>query len=390
MILAALDGGDINGCLALFEHCKRCCTPDIGIVNAMLKVYRRNDMFLEAKELFEVFNRDKPCSGMLPNDWGSSLSPDIYTYSLMLEVSSSALQWEFFEYVYKDMTLSGYSLDRTKHVSMLVEASKAGKWHLLEHAFDTILEAGEIPHPSFFTEMLCQAVIQNDHEGAIRIINTMVHAPSQISEPEWVELFEQNDKRISKDNLKQLLDSLSTQHLVSEATALNLSRALQSVCGSCSSRNLLPAECVNGSSEANVSTSIDDTSAHFTGARSVESLESSSNDTSNIGRSHQANDSPISDEDEYGIGNPHKMVEHSGLGFEITDMIADTNWRSNFGVIEDDDLEEEIDELNLEVAEDWENDSLGSNTPSAGEILKIWQKMRQKDGNFLSFPHNSR
>lgn len=127
MVLAAMDGGDVNGCISIFEHCKRCCNPDIGIINAMLKVYVRNDMFLEARELFEETRSDSPASRNCQNDWASSLSPDIYTFSLMLEASASAMQWEYFDYVYKEMTLCGYQLHQNKHASLLVEASRAGK-----------------------------------------------------------------------------------------------------------------------------------------------------------------------------------------------------------------------------------------------------------------------
>ncbi|KAH7520306.1 hypothetical protein FEM48_Zijuj08G0130100 [Ziziphus jujuba var. spinosa] len=112
---------------------------------------------MDAKKLFEEIKKVNPDSSHPSLDGEHNyLIPDEYTYSSMLKASASALQWDYFECVYKEMTLSGYQLDQSKHALLLPEASRAGKWHLLEHAFDTTLEAGEIPHPSWFTEMVFQ------------------------------------------------------------------------------------------------------------------------------------------------------------------------------------------------------------------------------------------
>ncbi|KAL2499587.1 Pentatricopeptide repeat-containing protein [Abeliophyllum distichum] len=229
MILSSMKGGHVHDCVSIFEHCKTLVSPDIGIINAMLKAYGQNDMFLKAKELFEETKKHDSGSEININGHNSSPKPDAYTFSSMLEASASALQWEYFEYVYKEMTLSGYQLFRSKHAVLLVEASRAGKWHLLEHAFDTILEAGEIPPLSFFTEMVFQATTQQDYERAVKIINSMAHAPFRVSEQQWIELLEMNEARA---DLKELLDTLMSHDLVNEATVLNLSRALQVLCGS--------------------------------------------------------------------------------------------------------------------------------------------------------------
>lgn len=108
-----MDGGHVQDCISLYDHCKTLMAPDIGLINAMLKVYGRNDMFLKAKELFEE----------------TSTRADAFTFGSMLETSARALQWEYFEYVYKEMTLSGHQVDQRKHSALLVEASKAGKVH---------------------------------------------------------------------------------------------------------------------------------------------------------------------------------------------------------------------------------------------------------------------
>lgn len=128
MISGAFNGGHIGDCLTIYEHCKKNCKPDIGIVNAVLKVYGHSDMFMEAKELFEEIKRKSPGSGNHLKDSGSSpLNPNAYTFSLMLQASASAEQWEYFEYVYKEMVLFGHQFNQRKHPYLLVEACRAGK-----------------------------------------------------------------------------------------------------------------------------------------------------------------------------------------------------------------------------------------------------------------------
>ncbi|KAK4346672.1 hypothetical protein RND71_033011 [Anisodus tanguticus] len=94
------------------------------------------------------------------------------------------------EYVYKEMALAGYQVDQSRHAYLLMEASKAGKVHLLEHTFDAILEVGQIPHQSFFFEILCQATCQHDHERAVALIKSMVHAPFQVSKQQVLSIDE--------------------------------------------------------------------------------------------------------------------------------------------------------------------------------------------------------
>lgn len=125
MILASLDGGFVGDCISIFEHMKDHCAPNVGTINAMLKVYSCADMFAKAKELFEA---TKTTHGGLESSGNySSLQLDSYSYKSMLEASASSQQWEYFEYVYKEMILSGFQLDQRKYSWLLVKASRAGK-----------------------------------------------------------------------------------------------------------------------------------------------------------------------------------------------------------------------------------------------------------------------
>lgn len=128
MIVASMDGGHIDDCISIFEHMKNYCAPNIGTINTMLKIYGRNDMFSKAKSLFEEIKKVNSDSSHPSLDGEQTyLIPDEYTYSSMLKASASALQWDYFEYVYKEMTLSGYQLDQSKHALLIPEASRAGK-----------------------------------------------------------------------------------------------------------------------------------------------------------------------------------------------------------------------------------------------------------------------
>lgn len=126
MILSSLDGGHIPDCISIFQQMKYHCTPNIGTINSMLKVYSSGDMFGSAKELFEA---TKAIYRGLNHDSGnaSSLQLDVYSYKSMLEASAAAQQWDYFEYVYKEMILSGFQLDHKKNSWLLVKASRAGK-----------------------------------------------------------------------------------------------------------------------------------------------------------------------------------------------------------------------------------------------------------------------
>ncbi|WOK92361.1 hypothetical protein Cni_G01052 [Canna indica] len=221
MILSSFYGGYFADCISIFEHMKDHCTPNIGTINVMLKVYSCGDMFAKAKELFEATKANSID--------GSSLQLDAYSYRSMLEACACAQQWEYFEYVYKQMILSGFQLDR-RFSWLLVKASRAGKWHLLEHAFDTILEAGDIPPVSLFTAMICQTIVQQDFQRTASLLNGMAHASLAVSESKWTNLLLREMDRFSVENLQDLLHHLESCNLVMEDPVPNFLNSLRSVC----------------------------------------------------------------------------------------------------------------------------------------------------------------
>ncbi|KAJ9566821.1 hypothetical protein OSB04_002787 [Centaurea solstitialis] len=320
--------GEWKGVSWVFEELRRNGLKPNGATYGLAMELRRNDMFFEAKELFEDTKRSNGHNISLGRD-GPFVSPDAYTYGEMLRVSASAHQWEYFDYVYKEMVFSGYQLDQNKHAFLLVEASRAGKTHLLEHAFDVMLEAGEIPPSSFFVEIICRAMIQDDFDRAITVLNSMAHAPFQVREKEWRGLFEEYKGKITRSHLRKLLDKIGVHDVAMEASAYKLSRLLQSLCGS-------------KSHNAN---------------ENVSDLESSSSSSSS------------------GDVKLHSIMERYADELESVDEGAKSG--------DYDDYDSEDDLLSGELGR--VDESKRSKLPSADGILENWKESMMKDGIFLPF-----
>ncbi|XP_070052052.1 pentatricopeptide repeat-containing protein At5g67570, chloroplastic isoform X2 [Nicotiana tomentosiformis] len=388
MILSSMDGGYVDGCICIFEHSKKHCELDIGIINAMLKVYGKNDMFFKAKELFEWAKTENPGPQLCQGNFSSSHSPDAYTYTSMLEASACSLQWEYFECVYKEMALAGYQLDQSRHAHLLVEASKAGKVHLLEHAFDAILEVGQIPHASFFFEILCQATSQHDYDRAVALIKSMVHAPFRVSEQQWIDLFNNNGERFSHSSLRGLFDVLCSQALVSDSSIVNLCSALESLCGSYTSRVLSIDESVKFVTDACATTADKDRSLYTCNAPAnidefnLQYVHADEGDCSDEAYVHS------SDAREKGV-NRELISDMSHLS-QREDERAGTSTISELSDEEltfDDQFEylDDIDQLGLGISSDEDDKSCETKVPSAQEILETWEDMRKKDATFFSF-----
>ncbi|KAF2295572.1 hypothetical protein GH714_033221 [Hevea brasiliensis] len=394
MIMSSLDGGHVNDCISIFEYMKTQCVPNIGTINVMLKVYGRNDLFSEAKELFEKIKR---ASGS-----DTSPVPDEYTYSSMLEATASALQWDYFEVVYKDMVFSGHQLDQCKHASLLVKASRAGKGHILEHAFDSALEAGDIPHRSLFTEMVYEATTQQNYERALILINTIAHAPFQISERQWTALFQKNDDKITKDFLEKLLHKLGNSDVASEPTVANLSRSLCSLCECGTSAYL----------SRSIASDIEDADGLGLDIDSKEMISDERREIP-ISCANTVNGTPEMQDDEivnktdgaYGKfsvnhystgreGGEDRYEISSSQNCSSIDQDGIANYTSMEAFVNDvasgssaDHLDgpfQDFDQMEYEIPINQIDDSHASNLPSANEILDAWKESR-KGGIFFPF-----
>lgn len=252
---------------------------------------------------------------------------------------------------------------------------------VLEHAFDTILGAGEIPNLSFFTEMVCQASAQRDYERAVAIVNTLAYAPFQVSEIQWKRLFEDNVERINEDILKELFDSLCHHELTEEVSVSNLIRVLQSLCGKTNMESNL--NCVHHGEET-----------------IGESLQEDYRDKFKVDSNENAvtNDVPSDDIEE--SADPELVPEHKNVGFQWNgmnkhdraDVSSDFAYGENVGTLLDKNSEaDDLGNSNLYHMLDHNfpatefDDSQRSDVPSANEILQNWKESRKKDGILFSF-----
>lgn len=290
--------------------------------------------------------------------------------------------------------------------------------HLLEHAFDSLLEAGEIPHPLFFTEMLIQAIVQSNYEKAVALINAMAYAPFHITERQWTELFESNEDRISRDKLEKLLNALCNCNAASsEITVSNLSRALHALCRSEKERDL--------SSSAHFgSQAIDISPLHGIheafDVKETENVPSSS--ASMMFENADLGADPLPQKTDVAVDID--SINHSSLSRQAdadTEMfskalsyIHSNDRPSNLcidmeGLADDGASSEHSDYLDEELAalylskQSQDNDvvdlqksmnrvggSRRSELPSASEILEAWKESREKDGIFFPFEHGKK
>lgn len=264
---------------------------------------------------------------------------------------------------------------------------------MLEHAFDTILEAGEIPPLSFFTEMACQATIQHDYERVVNIVNTMAHAPFQVGLQEWITLFERNGDRIDRASLNELQEKLVSHDLVKEATVLNLSKALQFICGSCEdSLNSIastsptmdknPKASHDGINEhnfpANTSGSNLDSNLNIREGNSVNTVHDYYMSSGRVEKDRDSDEaSGLSDNchEDNVRARPTRFAEH----FDYDLVSKSSPFYSDdieFEHIEHEEGDSDFDEFNFNfiIPSSVVDDSHESGTPSAHEILENWKK----------------
>ncbi|KAJ4965168.1 hypothetical protein NE237_017017 [Protea cynaroides] len=403
MIMSCMDGRHMNDCMLIFEHMKEHCAPNVGTINAMLKVYGHNDMFAKAKELFEQAKRTQSCFATNHYSVSTSLTPDAYTFSLMLVASASAHQWEYFEYVYKEMTLGGYLLDQNKHASLLVEASRAGKWHLLEHAFERILDVGEVPHPSLFTEMVCQATTCHNYEKAVGLVNGMAYASFQISEKQWTDVLRRNKDRINRHGLQKLLDTMRKTNVVANAIVSNLSRSLDSLCESSLpgdslgvmsfsdvGNDKLPSESSDVEMDINENWMMENCSVDKADGNTTvckHRSDTSSGDESDISRVHHTDIDTEYADIRLLLGSKNCIEKNASLCDSLEESIDGMS--SEVGSFKNQnsisilhcysqDCDTEI-SLDMLTSQNQVDDSYGSDLPSASEILEAWKESRKSD-----------
>lgn len=235
--------------------------------------------------------------------------------------------------------------------------------------------------------MICQATAQHNYERAVTLINAMAHAPFVVSEKQWTDLFVTDEDRISRDNLEKLLDSLHNCDVAEEATVSNLYKSLQSLCGSGSS---MDQSSVAYGDEAMIRTPLNGNSGELDDNRKVFFQKFSADAR---GSDHSPHENPpvkksdvtfdifsvnltrSEEEDDDTDGETiSEAFNYACNGDEVASNEPNTLDGNSEGISKI--------ELNMRAKED---DSHGSNLPSANEILETWKKSRERDGIFFPF-----
>lgn len=271
------------------------------------------------------------------------------------------------------------------------------------------MEAGEVPHPLFFSEMVVQATAQHCYERAVTLVDTMALAPFQVSERQWTDLFESNGDRISKDSLVKLLDALGNCEVASEATVLNLLRSLHSLCGSGTSGAV--SSSLLSRSETSEKPSMDGCNRGFDGYPRANMPNYSGNmmdENPNLGgdplvkdsdvkldilsvnhastnREVDADSVTISSSPNQGSGTDGETnIVTTGEGF-ADDVESSTHHLANkLATFVLNGNSNDLDEMELEMPTNGV-DSRGSDIPTAYEILETWKESRKKDGILFPF-----
>lgn len=244
--------------------------------------------------------------------------------------------------------------------------------HLLEHAFDSMLEAGDIPYQSVFKELICQAILQHDYERAISIVKVMAHAPFQVTVKEWTDFFERNGDRINRESLEELLETLSNNDLPMEATVSNLTKSLLFLSRSDKVGDMSRPVAFNGSSVDQSPSAGDNGKLDCGGSRNVQNFSESTEGIN--GKTH----------DIHGVGKGNLFISLEDLALDVTSDESAYDC--------DDELlnHTECGNLDMEEIEIDERTSLVGNThesnlPSADEILESWKEGRKSDGIIFPF-----
>ena len=246
--------------------------------------------------------------------------------------------------------------------------------------------------------MVCQATAQHNYERAVTLINAMAHAPFEVSEKQWTDIFVTDADRINRENLEKLLDALHNCEVAREATVSNLSRSLHSLCGSGTSTEQTS---VTFGDEAMIRTplngngggELDDKRKVILRKFSAESKVPNLNPHENPpAKNNNGAFDPFSvnlTHTEEGDDDTDGKTISRALNYACNGDEAASNETSQsldrlFSTCSLDRDSEDMNkiELNMPAKED---DSHGSDLPSANEILETWKESRKRDGIFFPF-----
>ncbi|KAF3785929.1 Pentatricopeptide repeat-containing protein [Nymphaea thermarum] len=210
LIKACFDSGSIENGIYVYNHMTKFCFPNLVTYNMMLKAYVGHRMFSDAKGLFWKILEGAEVGSKVTGS-GQKLTPDGITFNTMLEACAAEEKWDEFECVYQRMLHHGYQFDVKRHLRLILEASKAGKGHVVETAYSQLVQSGKIPPISIVKERFCYKLQQADCLGAIACVRDLAGYSVAFSKKVWLEFFKNNSQRFQRETLVRLVDSLVTE-----------------------------------------------------------------------------------------------------------------------------------------------------------------------------------
>ncbi|XP_076926617.1 pentatricopeptide repeat-containing protein At1g30610, chloroplastic-like [Bidens hawaiensis] len=216
LIQASLDSGKIESVTYIFKHMHKFCSPNLVTYNIMLKGYLDHHMFDEAKQLFyKLLENGNNVTSKV--DYRQVVLPDIHTFNLMLDACLVNQKWDDLEFVYMKMLQHGYYFNAKRHMTIILEACKAGKVNLLETTWKHLIEGDQIPPPPLVQEMFCMKLKQENYDAAFSCLiclpSTESHKYSRIS---WVTRFKDDPKLFREETFLRAIDRVNTLSIGNE------------------------------------------------------------------------------------------------------------------------------------------------------------------------------
>ncbi|XVE90789.1 hypothetical protein DITRI_Ditri20bG0104900 [Diplodiscus trichospermus] len=206
LIQACLDSGNIQNGAYVFNQMRKVCSPNLVTCNIMLKAYLDHGLFDQAKDLFQKISEDANQVNS-KSDHLHRVTPDSYTFNIMLDGCIEQKRWDEFEHVYGRMLHHGFHFNAKRHLRMLLDAARAGKGQPLETTWEHMARVDRTPPLPLIKERFCMKLEKNDYVSALSCVT--IHPCGELqafSKSAWFNLFKDNASRFQQETIVGLVD----------------------------------------------------------------------------------------------------------------------------------------------------------------------------------------
>ncbi|KAF3325717.1 pentatricopeptide repeat-containing protein [Carex littledalei] len=197
LIQTCIDSNNIENARYIFNQMQNFCAPNLITYNIMLKSYKQEKMFDDAKGLFnEIIN--------------GKVVPDKFTFNTMMEVCVENGKFEDFERVFLQMLRHGHHFDARKHLKMVMDAFKAGKDGVLEATWQHLVYFGRVPPVPLIMERFYLKLKQGHIPSAVSCITNFEESGLQnISPKSWYNLLLNNSNHLEEKHVAKLIEEIN-------------------------------------------------------------------------------------------------------------------------------------------------------------------------------------